>query len=71
MGTADDFILTSGVISYRDPLNAGVITFPAPLPIGIYQVVATTNITDLANNSLKTTLRSMLAVLSTLPTVPL
>jgi hypothetical protein len=62
--TADDVALTNGVISYRDPLNAAVISFSSPLPVGSYQGVVTTGVTDLAGKPLAADFRWTFIVFS-------
>lgn len=52
LGNADDVILTTGLVSYRDALNAGAISFPAVLPVGVYRGVITPAVADMAGNHL-------------------
>ena len=64
LGTADDVLVTTGNISYRDTLNAAVLSFPSPLPLGVYQAVISSNVTDLANNALAKEYRWTFAILA-------
>src|SRR5439155_922923 len=49
-GTADDLIVTGGVISYRSDFNAVFLNFPTNLPPGAYQATISPPIADLAGN---------------------
>jgi len=50
LGTADDVAPAGGTVSYRETLNAAVLAFPAPLPLGLYRAVITAAVTDAAGN---------------------
>ena len=67
LGTADDVPLSTGSVSYRDTLNAAVITFPAPLPFGIYRILVTATVTDAAGNHLTNDFSSTFAYFATGP----
>jgi hypothetical protein len=64
LGTADDVNVTNAVVSYRDTLNAGVLEFPSPLGLGLYQCVITTNVTDAAGNNLASEFHWTFAILA-------
>lgn len=53
LGTDDDQLLTDAVATYRDTINAGVLEWPTPLGLGVYQGIITTNVTDAAGNHLE------------------
>jgi hypothetical protein len=52
LGTADDSIVTNGVVSYLSNPNAGALTFSQPLAQGLYRAIISTNLTDAAGNAL-------------------
>jgi hypothetical protein len=52
LGTLDDLVLTNGLFSFRDSINAAVVAFPSSLLVGQYLISVTGNIRDLAGNSL-------------------
>ncbi|MBI3418163.1 MAG: Ig-like domain-containing protein, partial [Verrucomicrobia bacterium] len=52
IGTADDVLVSAGVVSYDKSANAAVFTFGTPLPVSRYRAVITTGVTDLAGNRL-------------------
>ncbi len=51
-GTADDVLVIGGVVSYRDEVNTALLTFSAPLPVGLYRAVVSPPINDLVGNPL-------------------
>ncbi|MBI3414804.1 MAG: hypothetical protein HY043_05695 [Verrucomicrobia bacterium] len=64
LGTADDLVLPSGIISFRDTLNVGVITFPNRLPLGLYRLVVGSGVRDLIGNLIAAPGNSTFAVLN-------
>ncbi len=50
--TGDDVNLSSGSFSFRDSINAGVVSFPTNLPVGQYRIALNGVIRDLAGNAL-------------------
>lgn len=64
IGSADDRVVTTAVVAYRDTLNAAVLEFSAPLPLGVYRCVITTNATDTVGNRLATNVVWDFAVLT-------
>ncbi len=62
-GTTDDFAITNGVLSYRDDLNAAVLSFPTNLDAGVYQLTVRPPLADLAGNPLARTFSSRFAVI--------
>ena len=65
-GTADDSIITNGVISYRPDLNAAMMSFASNLAPGLYQVTITGPISDSLGDLLGATSRWTFGVLGTL-----
>jgi hypothetical protein len=63
LGNTNDFVVP-GVVSWRETLNAAVIAFPSPLPLGVYQGVVTAAIADVAGNHPTNTYRWTFALLS-------
>ena len=51
-GTGDDVQVPGGTLPFRNENNAVVLNFSPPLPDGLYGVLLTTNVTDLAGNHL-------------------
>src|SRR5262249_41431311 len=51
-GTADDVVVTGGTLSYRETINAAVLTFASNLAPGNYQAVVGPPIADLAGNAI-------------------
>ena len=51
-GTADDVVITNGVITYRSDVNAVILSFPTNLASGGYQVAISPPIADLAGNAM-------------------
>jgi hypothetical protein len=64
LGTADDRVVTNATVTYRDTVNAGVLELSAPLVLGVYQGVITTNVTDAAGNHLANEFRWTFAILA-------
>ena len=64
LGSADDRVMTNTTVTYRDTLNAGVIELSAPLGLGLYQGIITTNVTDAAGNHLASEYRWTFAILA-------
>ena len=54
IGTDDDTQIISGTLSYQKPLNMALLTFAGPLPVGQYQAVINSTVTDMAGNALTT-----------------
>ncbi len=54
LGTPDDVAFANGTVSYRDDLGKSLLTFPAPLPRGLYRAVLKGSIADAAGNPLGT-----------------
>ena len=50
LDTADDVMMTNGVVSYVANSKAIALTFPAKLPEGLYRAALGTNITDASGN---------------------
>ncbi|MFM1942078.1 MAG: hypothetical protein RI897_1060 [Verrucomicrobiota bacterium] len=48
--TADDVLVGGGTLTYRESLNAAVLTFPARLEAGLYRVLVGAPLTDQAGN---------------------
>ncbi len=51
-GTADDVLVTGGVVSYRDSNNTAYLTFASPLPVDSYRAVVSASVKDLKGNPL-------------------
>lgn len=51
-GTADDRVLESGALEYRDDIYGVLMRFSAPLEAGFYRVSVNAPLSDLAGNSL-------------------
>jgi len=64
LDSSDDFVIGGGSISYRDTLNAAVLSFTAPFPLGIYRVSVTTAVADLAGNHPTNNFQWRFAILS-------
>jgi hypothetical protein len=54
-------------LTYRDALNAAVISFPAPLGQSFYRLVVSTRVRDAAGNAFTTNMLSRFAVLASGP----
>ncbi len=67
LGTSDDVVLTNAIVTYRDTLNAAVVSFVTPLPFGVYRLGASAHIRDAAGNELGTNVYSKFAVLASGP----
>jgi hypothetical protein len=52
LGTADDFVVTNGIVTYLSTINAGALSFSAPLRQGLYRATISTNLTDASGNRL-------------------
>ncbi len=52
LGTSDDVVISGGSIAYTADTKTASLTFAAPLPLGIYRIVMSIALTDLAGNSL-------------------
>lgn len=52
LGTADDQLLSQGLISFRDSVKAAVMEFPGPLAQGLYEVNLAKSVSDPAGNLL-------------------
>ncbi len=50
--TSDDVLVSGGIVSVRNDVNAAVLSLGAPLPDGLYRAVLSAAITDLAGNHL-------------------
>ena len=54
LGTTDDTRVTGGTLSYRNSESTVVLSFPAALNAGLYQIQAGSPLTDLAGNAAQT-----------------
>ena len=67
-GTADDLAITNGILSYRDDLNAAVLSFGTNLDAGVYQLTVRAPLADLAGNLIAEPFTSLFAVIGGLNT---
>ncbi len=63
-GNADDVLISNGVVSYRDTLNAMIMEFPIILPAGLYQGTVRAPLADLAGNQFASLFRWTFHVIS-------
>jgi hypothetical protein len=66
LGTTDDLVMTNGVISFRDGLNAVVLSFSPPLSFGLYRLVIE-QVRDAAGNPITNATSIVFAVLASGP----
>jgi hypothetical protein len=52
MGTSDDVPITGAALSYRDDLSTAFLDINLPMPAGVYRVVLSAPLADLAGNTL-------------------
>ena len=63
LDTADDSVVTNGVVSYHASINAAVLSFSPALSYGLYRATLSSNITDLAGNRFVTNVFSIFYIL--------
>jgi len=67
LNTADDLLVTGGVVTYLGTLKAAQLSFPASLSYGLYRATLSTNLTDAAGNALTNSISWTFWVLSSGP----
>jgi hypothetical protein len=67
VGTEDDELLDGVVVAYREALNAAVLVLSEPLPPGVYRLLVTTDVRDVAGHTLLNEVESIFAVIASGP----